>query len=78
MSPKFSIDGLDLQKLLTGVWIGFAGIAITVLTMLAGVSYHLSFGAVDLTPIVTMLVSTLCSFVVNFLRKYITDNTPKV
>lgn len=74
-SPKFSINGVDIQKVLTGLCVGLAGVAITVLTMLSGATYHVLLGTTDLTPIATALAAALFSTIVNILRKYITDNS---
>lgn len=74
-SPRFSIDGVDLKKVLTGLWVSLAGVGVTLLTMLGGANYHLVIGKIDLSAVLTLLVSSLNSLAVNVLRKYVADHT---
>lgn len=75
MSPKFSIDGVDIHKVLKGAVIGMAGVTVTLLTMLVGANYHVEISGTDMTPIATMLVSGLISVIINILRKFVADNS---
>ena len=74
-SPRFSVNGLDIQKVLKGLGIGLAGVVITLLGMLSGINFHFIIGQTDMGPILSMVVATLISALVNLLRKYIADNS---
>lgn len=75
MSPRFSLDGIDLKKILTGLLIGLSGVAITVLTMLAGATYHLVIGGLDFSPILQLVMAAVFAALINLLKKFIKDNS---
>jgi hypothetical protein len=74
-SPRFSIDGVDFNKVLTGLLVGLAGVGITILSMFAGANYHVELFGTDVSSIVTMAVAAVNSALVNLLRKYVTDHS---
>ena len=77
-SPKFSVDGADIVSILKGLGIAVGGAVVTALSMLAGAHYNLTVSGVDYSAITTLLVSALISMVINFIRKFIAENTVPV
>lgn len=74
-SVSFSLNGVDWKKIRTGLLLGLAGVAVTVLSQLSGVSYHLVIANIDLSGVLTLLMTTVYSTLINAVRKFITDNS---
>lgn len=69
MSKRFSLDTLDIQSILRGLYVSGAGFLITIIPMFMGYSYE--FKGHDYTIVVTFILSNL----INFLRKWLADNS---
>lgn len=75
-SPRFTISGLDWQKIKTGALVGFGGVVTTLIPMFVlGVTYTVQFNGH--TVDYSLGVAWLASVAVNFIRKWISDNSQK-
>jgi len=67
-SPKYQLNSTDLIKILKGMGIALGGAG---LTYIIDISPNINFG--QYTPFIAAIMSIL----INVVRKWITDNTPK-
>ena len=65
-SKQFSLDSIDLQKILRFLIVQILGLFVSMAPVLAG--YHYAWSGVDFTPIVVVLVNTGAESIRRFLN----------